>query len=296
MKRPVTSLPALACFRVAAECESFSKAADRLNLTHGAVSRAVRLLEDDLGTALFSRRNRAVLLTDTGRRLSHAVAHGLDHIDEAVRRIRSEQAGAPVTVSCEPTLMMRWLIPRMPAFHALHPQADIRLVANGGPVTLGEGIELAIRRNDFVWPTAYRARPLFDEWTGPVCRPDRTEAFFERDRLRADALLLHSRTRPAAWAQWAGQSGDALAAHPEQTFEHFYFSLQAAVAGLGVAIGPWHLVRDDLASGLLSAPRGFLRDGSNYVLLSSGPAGSAGAAFQDWLCALASAEDPPQAV
>ncbi len=111
MRQHITSLPALACFRVAAELESFSKAADRLNLTHGAVSRAVRLLEEDLGTSLFERRNRAVFLTDAGRRLAQVVARGLGEIEEEAQRIKAEHANAPVTVSCEPTLMMRWLIP-----------------------------------------------------------------------------------------------------------------------------------------------------------------------------------------
>ena len=98
MRQHITSLPALACFRVAAELESFSKAADRLNLTHGAVSRAVRLLEDDLGTPLFERRNRAVFLTDAGRRLAQVVARGLGEIDDEVRRIKAERANAPITV------------------------------------------------------------------------------------------------------------------------------------------------------------------------------------------------------
>jgi DNA-binding transcriptional LysR family regulator len=295
MKRQITSLPALACFRVAAEYENFSRAANQLFLTHGAISRAVRLLEDDLGTALFERRNRAVFLTDAGRKLAQAVAHGLDHIDSAAQSIRSEQANAPVTVSCEPTLMMRWLIPRMPGFREFHTGPDVRLVAGGGQVTLGAGIDLAIRRDDFVWPTSYAACPLFDEWIGPVCRPDQVETFFANGLVRAEAARLHSRTRPSAWKIWEGLAGETVTADRAQEFEHFYFSLQAAVAGLGVAIGPWHLVRDDLRTGILSAPKGFLRDGSKYVLLSSGELrpGSAQAAFQEWLIDLALGEGPP---
>jgi DNA-binding transcriptional LysR family regulator len=293
MKRQITSLPSLACFRVAAELESFSGAANQLNLTHGAVSRAVRLLEDDLGVALFERRNRAVFLTDPGRRLAQAVAHSLDHIDATVRSIRAEQTKAPVTVSCEPTLMMRWLIPRMPAFRALHPDAEIRLVAGGGHVVLGAGIDLAIRRNDFAWAPSYAAQSLSEEWIGPVCRPDLASEFFANASLRPEALLLHSRTRMSAWETWAGLAGDTIAGHPTQDFEHFYFSLQAAVAGLGVAIGPWHLVQDDLKTGILCAPRGFLRDGSTYVLLSSGPPKpeTTEAVFREWLTNLALSEE-----
>ncbi|MCR8548007.1 LysR family transcriptional regulator [Salipiger sp. P9] len=289
MRQHITSLPALACFRVAAELESFSKAAERLNLTHGAVSRAVRLLEEDLGTPLFERRNRAVFLTDVGRGLALVVGRGLGEIEEEVQRIKAEQVDAPVTVSCEPTLMMRWLIPRMPQFHAAHPAADVRLLAGGGPVSLGSGIDLAIRRNDFTWPGTYVARHLFDERIGPVCRPDMAAVFFDAGRIKADATLLHTRSRPSAWATWAENTREPRLSGPGQNFEHFYFSLQAAVAGLGVAMGPWHLVQNDIRDGLLVAPQGFCEDGSAYFLLSAREpkGGSVSEIFGDWLRAVA---------
>lgn len=294
MRRHITSLPALACFRVAAEFESFSKAADRLNLTHGAVSRAVRLLEDDLGTPLFERRNRAVFLTDAGRRLAQVVARGLGEIEAEARLIKAEHANAPVTISCEPTLLMRWLIPRMPQFHAAHPTADVRLLAGGGPVSLGSGIDLAIRRNDFTWPETYFARHLFDERIGPVCRPEKAAAFFNADQLHPTAKLLHTRTRPAAWATWAKITGATCPPGPRLDFEHFYFSLQAALAGLGVAIGPWHLVQNDIRDGLLVAPQGFREDGSAYVLLSAQKpkSGSLSEIFGDWLKTVVRDEGP----
>lgn len=288
MRQHITSLPALACFRIAAELESFSKAADRLNLTHGAVSRAVRLLEDDLGTPLFERRNRAVFLTDAGRRLAQVVARGLGEIEDEVQLIKAKHVNAPITVSCEPTLMMRWLIPRMPQFHAAHPAADVRLLASGGPVTLGYGIDLAIRRNDFTWPETYFSRHLFDERIGPVCRPDTAALFFDADQMNMNAKLLHTRTRRSAWTTWAEIIGDTHLSGHGQDFEHFYFSLQAAVAGLGVAIGPWHLVQNDIRDGLLVAPQGFHEDGSAYFLLSAREpqSGSVSEMFGDWLRAV----------
>ncbi|MNH37900.1 DNA-binding transcriptional activator GcvA [compost metagenome] len=106
-----------------------------------------------------------------------------------------------------------------------------------------------------------------------------------RTRLSADAPLLHTRTRPGAWQDWARATGQTLAGGAGQTFEHFYFSLQASVAGLGVAVGPWHLVRDDLDSGLLAAPLGFVEDGSRYCLLSPNPLrdNSPQASLLEWL-------------
>lgn len=269
------SLTALRCFEAAAQAESFSKAADALHLTHGAISRAVRTLEEDLGLALFERRNRRVYLTDAGRQLYRTVHDGFGQIQETARALRQQsRQTAPLVLSCEPTLLMRWLIPRWPSFQAQHPETAVHLVAGGGPFSFAAGIDLAIRRNDFEWPSSVHAVPLFKERIGPVCSPDRQATFFEPGTrgmtLREGAARLHTKTRPQAWSTWETLRGSAPDDHAprNQVFEHFYFSLQAAVAGLGVAIGPWHLVCDDIANGVLAAPLGFMEDGSSYCLLS----------------------------
>lgn len=285
MRRVITSLPSLLAFRAAAQHESFSGAAVSLNLTHGAVSRAVRLLEEDLGVTLFERRNRAVFLTDTGRELAAATIDGLGRIEAVARQIRQDQSGRAITLSCEPTLMMRWLIPRLPALPADKRDRQLQLVAAGGPVELGSGIEAAVRRNDFTWPADYAAEYLFDERIGPVCQPLLADRIFAGGELASSARLLHTRTRPDAWVDWT-KCADIQVAHDRgQWFEHFYFSLQAAVAGLGVAIAPFQLVRDDLANGLLVAPLGFVPDGTGYFLLTQDriELGSRLAALRDWL-------------
>lgn len=264
-------LGALRCFEAAARRESFSQAAEELHLTHGAVSRAVRAIEEELGVALFERRNRRVYLTDAGRVLHQAAAEAFGNIQSATRRLRRDAQQRPLVLSCEPTLLMRWLIPRLPGFSAAYPSVSLRLVAGGGAVAFGDGIDLAIRRNDHpVLPGTF-ADALFDERVGPVCAPAQQARFFDGERMRADAPRLHTRTRPGAWATWAQRAGVALPRGPEAPFEHFYLSLQAAVAGLGVAIGPYRLVCDDLASGLLVAPLGFTPDGTHYHLLTPRP-------------------------
>lgn len=293
-----TRLPALAalrCFEAAARFESFSRAADALNLTHGAVSRAVRLIEDDLGVALFDRRNRRVFLTQPGRKLAQAVREGFGLVEAAVRDIRSEARAPALVVSCEPTLLMRWLIPRLPDFQRRHPDLAIHLVAGGGPVMLGRGIDLAIRRDDFVPPEGTHAVPLFRERIGPVCRADKIASSFDHldagglVYLRKDAVLLHTRTRPDVWETWMRLTDRRVPGHRSQSFEHFYISLQAAIAGIGVAIGPWQLVRDEIDSGILAAPLGFVEDGSTYHLLSPAAIGTHGpqALLRDWLLAAA---------
>lgn len=211
-------LAALRCFEAAARLESFSRAADALHLTHGAVSRAVRLIEDDLGVALFERRSRRVFLTDHGRRLAHAVREGLNLIGRAAQDIRDSGKAGPVTLSCEPTLLMRWLIPRLPAFQAAHSGIAVHLVAAGGPVHFGNGIDLAIRRSDFVLSPDMQADLLFEERVGPVCRADLIDRFFDGSggaaKPRTDATLLHSQSRPDAWATYCDHSGAERPAGP----------------------------------------------------------------------------------
>ncbi|MBV7574585.1 LysR family transcriptional regulator [Pseudomonas sp. PDM32] len=268
------SLLALRCFESAGRLENFARAADELHLTPGAISRAVRLLEEDLGVDLFERRNRRVFLTDAGKRLVKAVSEGLGLMNQAVREIRTDaRRTRQLVLSCEPTLLMRWLIPRWSDFQTQHRGLDIHLVAGGGIFSFDHGIDLAIRRDDFPRPSDYHAETLFPEKIGPVCRPEKVDQWFGKSRkcLRSSAPLLQTNSRPTAWQEWATAKELPAPAMEMQSFEHFYFSIQAAVAGLGVAIGPWHLVRDDIQSGVLAAPLGFIEDGTRYCLLSPTP-------------------------
>lgn len=292
------SLLALRSFEAAARLENFSRAAAELHITHGAVSRAVRLLEDELGVLLFERRSRRVFLTEAGHTLARAVAEGMGLMQNAVNGLRiSAQQKQRWVLSCEPTLLMRWLIPRWPAFQALHDGAEIHLAAGGGPFSFTPGLDLAIRRDDFSWSEHdYYAEPLFMERVGPVCHPGKVTSWFSAPESGGmpvpGAQRLHTRTRPAAWKEWANAAGVPFQETGGQVFDHFYFSLQAAVAGLGVAIGSWYQVCDDLESGLLAAPLGFTGDGSRYYLLSPEPftPGSLQADLLEWLRSQAPAQ------
>ncbi|MHA7847293.1 LysR family transcriptional regulator [Serratia sp. D1N4] len=266
------SLGGLRCFEAAARRESFTLAAQNLSLTHGAVSRAVRALEDELGVALFERRHRRVFLTSAGRKLFQATQQAFGILEDTTQELYQQAQDAPIVLSCEPTLLMRWLIPRLPAFQEALPEINLQLVAGGGPFAFRDGTTVAIRRNDFDWGSNVHSEPLFVEKVGPVCKPEMLDQFVVDNgvekHLRDNALLLHASTRPYAWRDWATSQGISLTNQPQQYFDHFYFSLQAAVAGVGIAIGPWQHVRDDIKAGLLIAPFGFEQDGSGYCLLT----------------------------
>ena len=262
-------LNALRFFEAAARLGSFVKAADELRLTHGAVSRQVRLLEDVLGIALFERRNRAVFLTPQGELLRAATEHAFEHIDATVEAMRQPARQVPLVVSCEPTISMKWLIPRLGDFYKRHPEVQLHIFASGGPVAFQrDGVDVALRRNDFRWGTEVHAEKVCDEWVGPVCAP----ALLKRHKLHlATQKILHTSSRKTAWAHWHSVSKLDASHSGSQTYEHFYLTLQAACAGLGVAIGSAFMTQEEIGTGRLVAPYGFMRDGSEYFLLSPQP-------------------------
>lgn len=264
------ALGTLRFFEAAARLGSFVQAADELYVTHGAVSRQIRLLETSLGTPLFERRNRGVFLTPAGVQLRDAVQLAFERLDAALEAVRQPVRQGPLVVSCEPTIAMKWLIPRLGDFYRRHPEVQLHLFASGGPVAFQrDAVDVALRRNDFLWDAGLHAEKVCDEWIAPVCAP----ALLRQGRLDLSAQrLLHTASRPSAWAHWrAAGKHDGGGQGDSQTYEHFYLSLQAACAGLGVAIGSVFMAREDLDSGRLVAPFGFRRDGSGYFLLSPLP-------------------------
>lgn len=155
-------------------------------------------------------------------------------------------------------------MPRLQEFRECQPGLDIHLSTAGGPINLAESVvDIAIRRSDFKWPEEYEVTNLGQEAVGPVCSP----AYWESHK-DLNWSLLHTRTRPNAWRDWQQLSPHSVQCKKDKFFDHFYFSLQAAVAGMGAAIGPKILVEDDLKNGLLIAPFGFTETPITYVALS----------------------------
>lgn len=250
---------------------SMTRAAQELHVTHGAVSRQIQNLEKALGTPLFERGTRVLHPTPQAHRLAAAVRDALDRLDTAAREVSRRERGGPLALSCEPTLLMRWLIPRLPDLAARVPGLTVHLSAGGGPVSFDrDTIDVALRRDDFPVPGQVSRTPLFLERIGPVCSPELAERITGVEGF-AGVTILHAATRPGAWNDWQQLARRRVEGAAQQTFEHFYLALQAAVAGVGVAIGPYALVHDDLVNGQLVAPFGLMADGTGYHLLSPRP-------------------------
>lgn len=276
-------------------------AAQELSVSPGAISRQVRQLEDHLGLALFDGTKARPVLTEAARRLQPVLTEAFQKIEDTVREITDAQQG-PLDVSCFSTFTVKWLIPRLFNFHAEHPGIEIRLrTTDAGTQPAREGCDLLIiaeeagvRRDDSI--------PLFAERLGPVLAPaliERRGMLREPSDLRGHTLL-QTRMRRDAWSTWALSAGAELptevsAAGP--VYEHYYFTLEAAVRGLGVAIAPWHLVASDIQAGRLVAPFGFTPSGYNYVALRRSAATHHRLdVFCQWLSEQAQAMPLPEAI
>ncbi|PBJ83417.1 transcriptional regulator [Lysobacteraceae bacterium NML93-0399] len=286
-----TELPplnALRAFEAAARLGSLSRAADALHVTHGAVSRQVRLLEESLGTALFVRAGRGLRLTPAGERMRDAAGEAFARLQGAAATIRRAGAGRARVLGCPGSLLARWMIPRLPRLAEALPDLKLHLAPHEGafPASL-EAFDAALLIGGPPWPSAWRVRTLGRECIGPVLSPRLADAARLRG-LAPDALLreplLHTASRPQAWPAWAHAHGAAPPTALGAGFEHLYFLLEAAVAGLGVAIAPRELVADDLAAGRLLAPWGFIDTDAHWVLATPRDAEDAGIdALAAWL-------------
>jgi LysR family transcriptional regulator, glycine cleavage system transcriptional activator len=282
------SLNALRVFEVAARHLSFVRAAQELFLTHGAVSRQIKQLETTLGMALFERRNRAVFLTPQGEVLLEGCTKAMDALAQVIQKIKSPVDNAPLVLSCEPTVAIRWLLPRLLSYRERYPQYPILLLTAGGKVDFArDKVDIALRRNDFNFDATHYVETIAPELVGPVCTPTLLADNPQLNSSQAShqLRLLHSKTRPYAWKQWQDRTGIHIEALHAEHYEHFYLSLQAATAGLGVAVGSAYMVEDGLKDGRLLAPYGFTPDSSEYVLLSPNPVASDPRcmAFLDWI-------------
>ena len=278
MKRGALPLNALRAFESAARLGRMGDAAAELGVTHGAISRQIRGLETLLGVRLFEGPRNRPVLTPAAERLLPRLTEAFDGVEEAVARLVGGERRT-LDVSALGTFTMRWLIPRLHAFQQDHPDIEVRLTAEDAPVDFSrQRLDVAIRVGHGDWGVAI-VTPLFEDRVGPVLSPRLKPPERIADwRGLAGLPLLHTKTRPTAWPEWCRMAGASLPLEGRQ-FEHFYFMLEAATAGLGVAIAPEPLVRDDLAGGRLAAPFGFQPSGRTYVALRRPGAGRDAAAF-----------------
>ena len=300
-KRSQLPLTALRAFEAFARLGKMSLAADELCVTHGAVSRQVRGLEALSGVKLTQGPRNALKLTDAGDRMARSLGRTFDELEETFREVRAG-AERELHISCVGTLAMKWLIPRLSGFHALHPDLAIRVTEAYGPVDFTrEPFDAAIRLAETVTGADLTTTPFLDNFHGPVAAPALVESgLLSGGRLDlARTARLHTRPHRQAWAEWSDHAGVPVPeARENREYEHLFYMLEAAVAGQGVGLSPWIYVANDIAAGRLAAPFGFTPTPAKFHLILPGAPPKRGLkAFREWLVEeAATAPTPPQLV
>lgn len=279
-KTPVTGkvlppLDYLLAFEAAAKVQSFARASKVLNISETAISRKVRLLEQHYDVPLFVRGNRSVTLTQQGAILLATVEQSLDMMRDVSRDMLAKHRANTVTVAATNSVASLWLMPQLRKFNKSNGRIRISLVSSDSDAEcLSEAMDLTILRGDGNWP-GYEAQLLFGETVFPVCSPE----YLKRNPLASDSAALpqmdlievtSSHAEWMTWRTWLGSNGVATSVMERAVaFNTYPLSVQAAVDGLGIALGWAHLVDPLLDSGALVRPAGdaSVRTKSGYYLL-----------------------------
>ncbi|WP_188080053.1 LysR substrate-binding domain-containing protein [Neorhizobium sp. P12A] len=250
MSRNIPPLNAIKAFESAGRLGNLSGAAIELGVTHGAVSRQIAILEEWLGVRLFAKSGRGVALTAEGRDFLAETTKLMDGLSIATDNLIKQDRPLLLRVNAPQTFAMRWLIPRLPAFSALHPNVEVRLAASIQPVeTITDPFDVAIRRGSI----SAASTPFLAETCIPVASPSLlARQPVEEVRDFEAHTLLHAESVAHLWLDWLKLAGcPGLRGRAQLRFEPLYHSLQAAIDGVGIAMGPSALVAADIAAGRL---------------------------------------------
>lgn len=262
MARRVYPLNSLRAFETSARHLSFVKAAEELYVTPAAVSHQVKRLEEYLGVQLFRRLPRGLLLAETGQVLLAELREVFLRLDKAMERVRESDSRGALTISVAPMFAVKWLVPRLQRFDALHPDIDLRMSSSLGVIDFQhDAFDAAVRLGRGQYP-GLQAVKLFDESVTPMCSPRLLEGFHtlhSPDDLRRHVLLHDDSVGfdPAApnWDTWLEVAGARrVDASRGPHFGQPDHALQAAIDGAGVVLGWRYLAADDIVAGRLVQP------------------------------------------
>jgi LysR family glycine cleavage system transcriptional activator len=251
MARRLPPLSALRPFEAAARLESFSRAADELHLTHGAVSRQVRALEEHLGADLFARHGKRVSLTPTGRAFAERVRAGLEEIARGADEAGGARRDNRLTVSVLPSFASRWLMPRLIRFMDSHPGIEVNVIASTGLANFAsEEVDVAIRFGLGPWPPLACEHFLDDEYF-PVASPRMNRGRLPRQPRELASFRVIREDRDY-WHEWMrAAKADVELAPSSLLFNDSTYALQAAARGEGIALARRSIVGEDLERGAL---------------------------------------------
>jgi LysR family transcriptional regulator, glycine cleavage system transcriptional activator len=255
MRRRLPPLNAIKAFEAAARSESFTRAAEELNVTQGAVSHQVKALEATLGLKLFNRERQRLIITESGREYLAVIRDALDRIAVGTERLVQRQRSGVLTITTSPDFAAKWLVNRLGRFAESYPDIDLRISATPHHVDFArEDVDIAIRHGDGKWPGLDVVR-LCAEQLFPVCSPKfvagRNRIATAADLLKYPLLRLDDWT---TWTRWFEAAGVADPVVHGPIFNRASMLIDAAVDGQGIALARTALAAWDLIHGRLIRP------------------------------------------
>lgn len=247
-------LQSLRAFEAAARLLSMSRAAEELHLTHGAISRQIKALEEHLGVHLFTRMTRRIVLTEAGAAFHVAVVRALGDLMRETQQLRAQAPDKRLSISTSVSFATKWLAPRLHRLKSEYPHYEVHLDVTDSNVDLRSSlVDVAIRYGVGHYPHAESERVL-DEFVSPVCSP---EYLARRGALSSPAdllecTLLHEDRMLANWDQWFALAGvGKRRSRQGGAYSHGSMAIEAAIRAEGVALGRSTLAADDVAAGRL---------------------------------------------
>ncbi|MCP1909477.1 DNA-binding transcriptional LysR family regulator [Bradyrhizobium elkanii] len=293
--RKLPILKSLHLFEAVSEFPSFSRAAERLNMTTGAVSYQMRLLEDWFGRRLFVRHSSGVRLTSDGEQLKRSCASAFTMLEKGCYELRRRHPGRSVMIGGSTTFLSHGLLPRIGRFLQLYQDVDLLFETEVDLDALAVGaLDVLFLSGRLKWPLPIREVHASNEMIGPVCAPATLEAINPKD-IRSISLL-HEADRLDAWSEWASAAAICLQGSRKVVFDSFSLAIEAAKSGLGAAISSQILVRSNLEKGELVAPFGFVPVNRSIYMFVNGQARNNAAVkqFEHWaLSEIMSRDDQP---
>lgn len=294
-RRYMPSLASLRALEALDRLGTATAAAEELALTQSAVSRQLQVLEEQLGAPLILREKRRMVLSEAGARYAAEVRSALNQITRASMQLHVQPGAGGLSLAILPSFGMRWLVPRLAHFAALHPDVTVNLSTRLTPVRFqSDPFDAAIQYGTGHWPGC-QSLLLRDETLIPVCAPALLEGAPVRTPSDLSALpLLHIETRPDAWDNWLAMHDAPPPTTPGARFDQFSTITQAAIHGLGVALLPDFIAEQELATArLVSAYGGATRSlGAYYLVWPENNAQSpALRLFRDWIATQSEDED-----
>ena len=259
MTQRIPPLNPLKVFETVARTENLTGAAHELHVTQSAVSRQISVLEAYLGVELLRRQRHGVSLTKAGRAYAEQIVPAFAMIANATEELLKDSSQDALRLLTYTTFAAKWLIPRLPDFHAKHPGIEVRLSTAVPDVDFDrDEVDMAIQFGDGQWPNTQSDR-LFTDQTEPVCSPAFL-AMYAPESQHPESLLrqrlLLSRYRRNDWSDWLeiNQLSSMSIDSKRMSFGSSILALQAAVDGLGIVIGQTRLLASDFETGRLLRP------------------------------------------